>query len=251
MKIPRVTTIPPGYLPNAALPLLPDSNVRLVHASALYPMSGDTLRCHYNARASWEREGSRTSKWLTAWLDIKDAERTSSKVGDARNVHFVKDLLDHGAAQCPMDTDIIVLTNTDNSFVSGITERLIWHASRTPVWGHRMDFPKLTRMLTREEALMGIWYPGFDLFAMTRAWWNEHRDEMPDALVGYIGWDSALYVLMAKYGGEDFGVGVVHETHVPNWSKLRNSPGQKWNSKVIRPFLLAHGWSKSDVERYA
>lgn len=251
MTIPRVTTIPPGYLPNYILPFFmpAESEVKLVHACVWYPMIGE--RRFNVARESWIQEFGRTGKWLAAWIRHDHTSRNSREIGDDRGVNFVKDIIQHAAGICRNDSDIIVLTNTDNPFVSGITERLIWHASRVPVWGHRMDFPRLTKTLTREEALKGRWYPGLDLFACTRAWWNAHSDEMPDALVGYTGWDSSLYVLMRKYGGEDFGIGVVHEMHVPQWSKLRNSPGQKHNSKVCRPFLLAHGWSKEDVERYA
>lgn len=228
--------------------------MKLVHVVSLYPMTGDTLRRHNVALASWENEYARTGKWIAAWLDEKDLKRTSKEVGDPRGVAFVRDLVDHAAGRCQDDNDIIVLTNADSCFVVGITETIIRYESTWPGYSHRRDFAKLDRILTMKEAMCGWAYPGNDLFTFPRGWWGAHRDEMPDAIVGSSGWDGCLRLLCKEHGGRDIGITVVHEIHPPFWAKRENRqthPGQLWNAKVCRPFLLAHGWSREDVERYA
>lgn len=225
--------------------------MKLIHVVSLYPMTGDTLRRCRVAQLSWIREFYRTGKWIEAWLDDKDLKRSSKDVGDPRGCPFVKDLISHAAERCQDDNDIIVLTNTDSCFVHGVTERII---ERAPVYSHRREFPRLDRILTKDEAMKGRRYLGNDLFAFARHWWNSHRDEMPDALASYSGWDGCLRLICQKYGGIELDCAVVHESHMPFWAKRENRqthPGQLWNAKVNRPFLLAHGWSQADVERFA
>ena len=211
------------------------------HVYQDFPGEGDTARRNALARQTWEREGR-------GWFDLpaKDFTRDATSVGDTRALPFIKDVIEHGyqnASALSEDKAFILLTNNDTCLTPGFAHHL-QRLDGEAYFSHRRDFARLDRPLTHNEIENGHWYPGSDLFVFTPQWWEAHRDEMPDMILGAEGWDKILRELIKLTGGGEIHGCCYHERHESAWERngaRENAPSNVYSRHLAKKFLTEHG----------
>lgn len=211
-------------------------------------------RSHF-ARATWYWEGVHSGvQWRDRRFPINDTARTSKSVGDSRGAPFMKDVIDHALEVEPEGIrpgDVVVFSNSDVSFVPGITRRVIDVVRRHgAAFTHRWDFPRLDlEIVNEEEVQRGAWYPGSDAFFFTVAWWRKHRDEYPDMVLGREHCDEVLRQLIKRHGGLEVRAAVYHEKHPSFWEspeQHEKNAGNRHNRRLARRFFLKNGYGPND-----
>jgi hypothetical protein len=215
----------------------------VVHSTKLhifqdYPGTGDTKRRNDLARETWEREC--VSSWHP--VGVGGLPRTARTIGDARDMFFIKDVIDAGVSGFGDDT-YAMFTNTDTCIRSGLTHE-INRLTGEAYFSHRRDFPRLERPLAINEIERGTWYAGSDLFVFKVGWWKKHRDEMPDMILGAEGWDKILRQLVKDTGGGEIHLCCYHERHQSVWETTgnrHNDPSNKYCRILARQWLRERG----------
>lgn len=193
------------------------------------------------AKLTWDREGK-------GWFDVpvKDFTRNATSVGDTRPLPFIKDIIQSGydnASVFDEEGALILLTNTDTCLTPGF-KHAIQRLDGEAYFSHRRDFARLDRPLTQNEIENGHWYPGSDLFVFTPRWWEAHREEMPDMILGAEGWDKILRELIKATGGGEIHGCCYHERHESQWERAgarENDPSNVYCRHLAKKFLVEHG----------
>ena len=182
-------------------------------------------------------------------------KRTSRDIGDSRQLPFIKDMLDM-ACERAASKDIIVITNNDTC----ITDTLIDDAEGIVrrygcAYSHRYDFGLIAGPMRREDIIKGTWYPGMDIFVMTKAWWTKWRDTYPDMILGCEAWDYMMRETMKLSCGDDCQLQAViyHEKHDSFWERGENrtsNPGQTWSRKLAYAWLAQHKSQKEANDNF-
>lgn len=218
------------------------SQKKIFHVYSEFQAKGETGRRNAFASSTWNNE-YQNGNWVALPTHDSELFRSSKNVGDHRGVPFIKDLVNK-AADLALDEDLIVLTNRDTCFSSGLTEAILSTMLAYPgLSAHRYDFHHpLYQLYTPNQAILGNWYCGCDLFCFTRKFWLDHRDEYPDMFLGTEAWDWIMRELIKKYGGVDIHYGLIyHEFHPAYWyqpSVKNSNPAQKHNVSFARKFLM-------------
>lgn len=219
---------------------------RIIHAWNDYPYRSDeAMYRHSVACASWDAEYKK-GRWIPAMVCDAQLTRNGTSVGESKPLPFVNDIINIACEQAQPD-DLIVLTNDDTIFLSGITERLL--SAEPPFWSSRWEHSKVKRPLDSEAIKRNSWkHVGADIFVFTKRWWMEFGNEFPDMLVAREAWDLVLRTLINQRGGHEEDALCAHIIHDPEWhsSALRECPGNLFNRDAARGFFRAHGmpWPK-------
>jgi hypothetical protein len=221
---------------------------RIFHVSTMAAAPDDETRRRVEfARATWARERMAYPQWVECPFEDEDAFRTSANLGDDRPMPFLSDVIEHankGTAQ-----DVIAFTNSDVSFVPGISGWILDRMARQEcAFTHRRDFARLTTELNSEaEAARGEWYAGSDAFFFTVGWWRRHRGELPDLVLGREQSDEVLRQLIKRHGGLEIPNAIYHEKHASFWEAegTRNA-GNKHNRRLARRWFMRHGYGPND-----
>jgi hypothetical protein len=168
------------------------------------------------------------------------SRNSRTALGDARSLPFIRDLVEFGTSKA-RPTDIIVLTNDDTFFCSGLTYLIL---NRVPWCGaafaFRWDFKRLAR-LDRPEIREGRKNMGADLFAFTGKWWLDHGNEYPDMLLGCETWDWIMRELIRLRGGVELFECIFHEKHSAFWAMHRlENVGNRHNRALACAWLHEH-----------
>jgi hypothetical protein len=221
---------------------------RLIHVAHCFDAADqDTARRNGFARSTWDivaREPR--SNWHTIQHRLKEDDRSSLAMGDTRAVPYVRDVIDLAAKEARAN-DVIVLTNADSCLILESPLRVLNEFLRgVPCCcSARVDFQRLGVPLRAQNLKNRIPYCGTDLFAFTREWWEQRRDEFPDMLIACEGWDWVLRMMILQDNPEGTmnPPVVYHEMHYPFWVQNRTSnPGQIHNRKIGREWAMAHGY---------
>lgn len=150
---------------------------------------GDKVLQIWNAYDEQRENPGMEPPWFTMRIEPKMFGRDSKvAVKDDGRYPFLKDAIRAAAMKCG-DNDVICLTKPDTIFCGDITTALM--SLTTPAYHHRR-----IHMDGQDQH-----YPAVDLFAFTKAFWNEHSKELPDFIWGndwY--WNRAMLGLLRKYG---------------------------------------------------
>lgn len=183
---------------------------KLLHVWSDYDRSAPDTARHAVAARGWE-EAYATGRWVA-----RPFRGQTRRLGQ-RELPLVSDLLDN-AAKSAADDDLLVLTNDDTGFASGLTDTLLEVASyaRPAAFAHRLD-TQTDRPLTVTGTIDGEPYPGVDLFAIGVRLWREWRLTYPPCVIGAEQWDLAMLALMRQVGAPSLGAAVWHNAHQPHW----------------------------------
>ncbi len=188
------------------------SDVVLFHTYAEHEATGETARRQAFAARTWANEYAR-GQWAAVPFV---GERNATGIGYHRDLPYLRDLV-AAAASKAKPSDIIVLTNTDTCLGAGLTEVLQDGCRRWgAVFAHRHDFHRLDQP---RQPGGGKWYPGSDLFAFTREWWDQHGAEVPDLLLGAEFVDCVLRQVIKRSGGGEVCRAIYHERHASEWER--------------------------------
>lgn len=218
--------------------------------------SEDTRRRMRVAQESWRAEYAASGgKWIEAPLHDRSLMRDArGSVGDPHPMPFIRDIVDHGAARASSDTDILVVTNADVGWPTGITgaiyDAIRMHGS---AWTHRWDKENATldTPLVHEWDVADLrWYCGSDLFAFTVGWWRTIGRDFPDMILGREAWDYVFRMLVRRHHGQEIHRCLFHERHTSFWETAGNReslPGNRHNMALARAFMQQHTEQVADV----
>jgi hypothetical protein len=216
-------------------PEVPEQDARIVLLTAAGPGNERTRF----AETTWED---------TEYHHIKILHRDARDIGDERGTYYVKDVLDFSLM---LSGDIFVYINNDVALVPE------WKKIITPyvrahgcAFSHRLDVPKFDRKLTLADINKTEQraYCGADIIGFTPAWWEAHRAEFPDAVLGLEGWDAVMQWLMTKSGFHNMPTICYHQMHQSFWNQADNLTGHP-AQKVVRQRLIE--WAKAaGAEQY-
>ncbi len=221
------------------------------------PSNGEEEAERYAAaRATWDYHFSQGDV-IEVPVKPEELTRSSSDLGDTRKVPFIRDLFDAGCALAAPE-DLVVVCNSDILLSAGMFPRLIEGVIRgkgaTCCQRRRVE-PKLGRIY--KDFLGCKTDGGFDVFAVTPAWWKAHREKMPDMFLGREGWDTCFRVLVEEIADGRGRLSTVtdkpeqwarsnaytdhvagHKNHHSNWIAERlTSKGQIHNRTLAREFF--------------
>jgi len=223
--------------------------MRLVHTTSLYdPFDVETKRRFAVARATWD-ESYRVmqGRLIPAHQGIEQAPRSSLELGDARRLPYVRDFISFAfdAAQAH-GAEAVMITNADTCLIPSLFENLFESLLKHGCYySHRVDHQRIDAPLSEAEALKGAVFPGADLFAFTRSWWDAEQQEYPDLLFGAEAWDGVLKETMRLRGFIACKPIVYHEMHGQYWAEnLLASPAQIHNRKLAHHWIEIHGVAK-------
>ncbi len=212
--------------------------------------SGEAYQRHVIAKETWVREAKAYRLWRNVQFTEAEAKRSAINLGDTIRLPFLHDMIDK-AAEKAADDDVLLLTNADICLVPGlarqITDACKKHGS---AFCHRWDFKKVRTHIQQHEIVMGKWYPGCDLFAVTKHWWKQNKDSLPEFVLGRECWDWVFRELVKKTGGVEIKKGIYHEKHPSKWEQQRNLPGNLHNRSYARAWLAKEGIPLAEIENY-
>lgn len=225
-----------------------NSQQRLVHVWNDYDnRADDPARRHFQAKKTWQAEYNRGS-WISKPVHDSSLTRDSRETGEMKSVPYVNDLIDN-VVHSINGNDLIILTNDDTIFPTGITDEILNHAKQGPFWCSRMEYVRIYQPMTIDTLRSKSSYEhvGADMFVFTKAWWLDHRMEMPLMILSFEAWDLVLRTLINQYGGRKVTALVAHEMHTPYWHTAANREctGNLYNRKQAQAFFHTRGgWPK-------
>jgi len=216
--------------------------------------SPDTVRRMTIAQDSWQQEVIASKNWQIK--EVTEPMLPRLMRTDV-NLPYVKDLIECAAAQLSQDNDIISLSNGDVGCVQGMTGQVLDVVREHGcAYTHRHDLQNARiENVIQSESEVGrrcAWYPGSDWFFMTVAWWNKHKAELPDMVVGREFWDCVLRQLMKKHGTREICKAVWHEKHPSAWEQpgnRENLPGNKHNRALAMRWFAENRSDQNDPFR--
>ena len=217
---------------------------RIIFVFNDYPATGDAKRRNDYAMSTWSPHFN-SGEMLPLTVSDAALPRTSADVGDDKPVPYIKDLFDLGAAMA-QEEDIIVYANRDICLTQDAAEKI-----RESVAGSNGICCAIRRNIYRPlqpgkiyKTVLNCWPDnGIDLFAVTPKWWREHREKIPDLLIGREAWDAVFRWMAADElpaGSTAFLMDdvIYHEFHDSMWIKERTTnKGQLHNRELARKFF--------------
>lgn len=143
------------------------------------------------ACSTWNKT-YKSGNWIAAPIEVGSVGRDSrySQVKDPSRYPFLKDAIRLGTLRST-NNDILVITKSDTCLKEEIGESI-----KSPCFCHRFE--------------NGAYSPFIDLFAFTKDWWEKHRAEIPELIMGPdIYWQNVLKQLILKHGGTELPLGTV------------------------------------------
>lgn len=172
-----------------------------------------------------------------------EAARSSLDVGDTAWVPFLRDILDFGCAHA-LEEDVVAYTNLDIAFTSRMPEQVIAKAQEhgvCVVWRRTMPYDPAYLM---KSCRNGLQDGGVDFVAVTPAWWREHREKIPDVLIGGDRWDYIFRTYAERVAGPScyLADGCCHAPHPSFGSRNgHDTPRQKHNKVLALQFFTEIG----------
>ena len=186
------------------------------------------------------------------WEDESKANRLIWNISYYRSTSIpkVKKMIDFVEDKIGYTDDIIMICNSDISFVPGITGWILHEVERHgAVYFHRHDFVRLTNPLISEaDVIKGKWYCGSDAFAFTVEWWKENREDFPDMYFAREGWDMIMRNMIKRSGGTEIHSAIFHEKHKSFWEapENKNCAENIHNRKLAQEWLNKYGGDWND-----
>lgn len=224
------------------------STARINHVWAGIGMAGESLRRHNTARETWVREAAAYGNWRDCRVTEADCPRNAGNIGEKVPLPFIHDMMNLAASKCE-DDEVLMITNADICLVPGLPQDIANACARKgATYCHRWDFPKVVTHIDRHQIIMGKWYVGCDLFACTKKWWMDNRDNLPDFVLGRECWDWVFRELIKKTGGSETRKGIYHEKHASPWEVNRALLGNLHNRSYARAWLQHNKIPLAEIE---
>lgn len=241
----RGQIVPLEHIATFIRSVIPREFPRMIHVYSDYPSKDDeTIRRNRIAYKTWKRQ-YRYGRWVESRVFDKTLSRVF-KDSETRVLPYIKDLIGCGVKQADSDEDIIVLTNADTCFGPYLTRLLIASLKTGDAsYAFRRDFKRVDRELTQHEISRGKQYVGNDLLAFRVRWWEKHKGEFPDMLLGTEAWDACFRHLITETHPKSVRAvtdAIYHERHDTVWEVQRLTlASQKQNRHLAKAFFKKRG----------
>lgn len=209
------------------------------------PKDQNTRRRINLAKATWKAQ---------TWEEIPVGDHDVRCYKDHMGVvPFVKDIVNFAAKEKD-PSDILVLTNADICVASNCCFKIVGALqSIQAAYCFRRDFGRLTGPLPDESIHKGNHYCGSDLYAFRVGWWNRHKADFPELLMGREAWDAILRILIEMTHPNQnptlYDL-IYHERHASVWENPRNRrtiPSQMHNVRIARDWMLSFGFMPRSI----
>jgi hypothetical protein len=193
-----------------------------MHVFSNYPMTGDANKRYLVARETWAgRTRGITDSQLVRWL---------------AGMPYIKDIIRQATIVAQKD-DIIILHNSDICFYDGaiarIEESVRTHGS---AYALRHDYDGDPRIIKNPGGHRI--YPGSDMFAFTKKWWQDNQSSFPDMVIGREAWDKIMRTMIQHLKGVEVPDSIYHFKHKSHWITHRmTDKGNVHNRKLAREWL--------------
>jgi predicted GH43/DUF377 family glycosyl hydrolase len=146
-----------------------------------------------------------------------------SALKDTKRVPFVKDMIRMAAMRCGSDDLICFIRH--NARINCTAKTLLGNA---PCWSHR----------TVTDGTLETFHPAVDLFAFSRAFWNEHGKSLPDMIYNTDQhWDHVMLNWIKQRGGKEVPFAVQRLPAPSSKQSVRSD----YNSKLAMNWKSQHG----------
>jgi hypothetical protein len=173
-----------------------DSDNFIIHVSSIYrPKDNDSIRRNEFAQKTWKNLYESGNVIPAMLYDDND------------ELPKIKDIFEWGYKFCKNDDDIILYTNSDICLTEDAYDKILESCKKYQcTFSFRKDFQfELERVMDKDEVSNTKWsggneWPtGADLFAVTKKWWLDWKDYLPDnQLIGRPTWDWIFRITMGK-----------------------------------------------------
>jgi hypothetical protein len=199
-------------------------------------ISDDRVDC---ANSTWQRDEIIN-------IAIKDSDLSRNIDG----LPYLKDILDIGYSYCKSDNDIILYTNADIGLVQ---QQVIFPENNFFCVRKNVD----KNGIYTSDDLININYENSincDVFGITKKWYDENRNEIPDFLIGSPAWDLCLLLLIHGLRIDNI---CYHVKHDAQWKKDNRHPKHIRNKKLFVNFckkknipILKEDYSDTDFDKF-
>jgi len=185
----------------------------------------------------------------------------------------IKDIFEWGYKFCKSDDDIILYTNSDICITEDAYNKILESCKRYQcTFSFRKDFDKLEEIKTPSEVSKSLFSngsrnpKGADIFAVTKRWWLEWRDYLPDnQTIGRPTWDWIFRITMGvslegditfRKKFEDQGRVCetpnisYHETHESFWNRSLLEKSNMSNTKIAYDWMIEKSNNKFTGKKY-
>jgi len=185
----------------------------------------------------------------------------------------IKDIFEWGYKFCKSDDDIILYTNSDICITEDAYNKILESCKRYQcTFSFRKDFGKLEEIKTPSEVSKSLFSngsrnpEGADIFAVTKRWWLEWRDYLPDnQTIGRPTWDWIFRITMGvslegditfRKKFEDQGRVCetpnisYHETHESFWNRSLLEKSNISNTKIAYDWMIEKSNNKFTGKKY-
>jgi hypothetical protein len=226
----------------------PEQKPRILFVYDDFTASSKEEQCRFlYAESTWEHQFS-TGDMLKFRTEVSQWGRSSADLGDSRPAPYVKDLIDYGVAHA-MPEDCIVYANKDICLTTQAYDRILEGVQKHGVavaW-RRNFVPDQGRLYKYSDHAKRD--GGVDLIAVSPAWWKEHRNQMPDQLIGRECWDYCFRVMAEEEHGKSVYIDntIYHCPHDGQFWKAnkKSNPGQQHNRALAKIFFARRGNRKA------
>jgi len=226
---------------------------RLVFVTSFAPVKDTPTQTRMARAAASRGRECLPGEWTL--LNFQPKTRSALQIGDRTPLPYIHDMVEAALQETTTPHDIVVLGNSDLGIIEGTTGRIREIVARFGcAYAHRWDFSSIqvAKQSPRHESDLkqAVWYPGSDLFAFTRAWWEQNKHLYPDMILGREAWDMVLRNLMkATTGGDnrcELQAAIWHERHASPWERSPHLAGNAHNTRLASAWLSRHGGNWND-----
>jgi hypothetical protein len=198
----------------------------------------------YRVFSSYQTDNPRIKNAIESWdrqniinIPINNSELKRNLSG----LPFLKDLLDVGYSKCKEDDDIILYTNVDIGLVEDFKDfpKENFFSVRKNVENIRKYNKSEIEIIKHQPVICA------DIFGITKKWYEENRDIIPDFIIGSPSWDLALLYMTDGIRLNNISFHVIHEAE---WTKNYNKPLHAYNRKIFYTFLKSKGFDLSNIK---
>ena len=237
-----------------------DNEKFIIHVSSIYkPKDDDSVRRNEFAQKTWKSL-------------YESGNVIPAMMYDDNDLPKVKDIFEWGYKFCKNDDDIILYTNSDICITENAYNKILESCKRYQcTFSFRKDFNRIKEIKTNIEVSMSLFSDGSDkpkgadVFAVTKKWWEEWRNYLPDnQVIGRPTWDWIFRITMGKSIEGDIvfnqsfeSQGSIcetpnisyHESHNSYWNRPENILENISNTKIAYDWMTNKSISKNFTGR--
>jgi hypothetical protein len=200
----------------------------------------DTVRRNFIAQATWKQQ-----PWTE--IPVRDEDLSRLWKEEGRQFAYLRDVFSKASDPLKPD-DVLIYTNADIHCRADCSMQVLeCLRSAGACYAFRRDFGRLEKPVESNRYASGNLYCGSDLCGFRVSWWRQHRQNMPDMILGLEAWDPCWRLLVERTNpGKTVCLRdiIAHERHNSYWERGENRmrlKGQVYCRELAARWLKGHG----------